>query len=234
MMAKKWIISSACALVVMSSGAFSQEDDRPPRREGHQLGERDGDRGPRSDGGRGHRPPPFEDILERHDTNNDGKLQRSEAPDRMPDHIFARLDANDDGAIDAAEAKKAHEMRQGREGDRRGPQGGELRGRGGRHGAEGSEGQKYGGREGGRRGPDGGQYDGRGGRRGPEGQRGPGGRGGGRHLSGVDIFNRMDANGDGVVNLKEAEAFDQKRRERRGTQGDSRGPRNDGKQRNRL
>jgi len=87
MLAQKWIISSACAIVMMSSGTFSQEDDHPPRREGRQNVERDGEFAPRGDGRRGQRPPPFEDILKRHDINEDGKLQRSEAPDRMPDYF---------------------------------------------------------------------------------------------------------------------------------------------------
>ena len=210
MLAKNWIVSGTCALLVMSSGAFSQDNDRPPRPEGKAL-EQGGERGPRGEGGRGHRPPPFADILERHDTNKDGKLQRSEAPERMPDGVFARLDANKDGAIDVAEAKKAQGMRQGR------------RGQGGRDGKrpEGREGGKRGQRQGA-----GMKSEGRG--RGGE----HGGRGGGR-MSAVEMFERMDANGDGVVNREEAEALDRERRLRRESGGDrqKRGGREGGQKR---
>ena len=44
--------------------------------------------------------PPF---LARNDTNGDGKIQKSEAPERLKDR-FDEIDTNGDGAIDAAEA----------------------------------------------------------------------------------------------------------------------------------
>lgn len=50
--------------------------------------------------------------MQRFDKNGDGKLQESEAPERMRP-FFARLDTNGDGAIDAAEA---HAMRGGPDG----------------------------------------------------------------------------------------------------------------------
>ena len=42
-------------------------------------------------------------FLSRFDTNGDGKLQKSEAPERMKER-FDELDTNGDGALDAAEA----------------------------------------------------------------------------------------------------------------------------------
>jgi len=42
-------------------------------------------------------------FLARSDTNGDGKIQKSEAPERLKDR-FDELDTNGDGAIDAAEA----------------------------------------------------------------------------------------------------------------------------------
>ena len=51
-------------------------------------------------------------FLARHDANGDGKIQRSEAPERLKNR-FDELDTNSDGAIDAAEAGA---MRGGRRG----------------------------------------------------------------------------------------------------------------------
>ena len=51
-------------------------------------------------------------FLAQHDTNGDGKIQKSEAPERLKNR-FDELDTNGDGAIDAAEAGA---MRGGRRG----------------------------------------------------------------------------------------------------------------------
>ncbi len=53
-------------------------------------------------------------FLARHDANGDGKLQKSEAPERLKNR-FDEIDTNGDGAIDAAEAAA---MRGARRGDR--------------------------------------------------------------------------------------------------------------------
>ena len=55
------------------------------------------------------------------DANGDGKLQKSEAPERML-RIFDRMDANGDGAVDAKEASMMRDRR--REGGRREGRGG--------------------------------------------------------------------------------------------------------------
>jgi hypothetical protein len=48
-------------------------------------------------------------ILERFDTNKDGKLSKAEAPDRMKDR-FAELDKNKDGFLDKDELKAMARM----------------------------------------------------------------------------------------------------------------------------
>lgn len=53
-------------------------------------------------------------FLDRHDANGDGKIQKSEAPERLKAR-FDEIDTNGDGAIDAAEAAA---MRGGRRGGR--------------------------------------------------------------------------------------------------------------------
>ncbi len=55
------------------------------------------------------------------DSNGDGKLQKSEAPERMQ-RFFDRMDANGDGAVDAKEASMMRGRR--REGGRREGRGG--------------------------------------------------------------------------------------------------------------
>ena len=120
MFTKKMIIGGACALAVMSGGAFAVDDTSPPRADDDQQVER-GRRGPGGEGRRGHKPPPFKDILDKHDTNADGMLQRSEAPDHMPEHVFERMDTNGDGVIDAAEGEKGQDIRGPR--GKKGPKG---------------------------------------------------------------------------------------------------------------
>jgi hypothetical protein len=110
---KHWMITGTCALLIMGGGAFAEEEDtRKPREDSYKV-KHDGGKGRRGLGGegrKGHRPPPFIEILERHDANKDGILQISEKPERMPEHLFDKLDANGDSAIDASEAKKHREM----------------------------------------------------------------------------------------------------------------------------
>ena len=193
---KHWMITGTCALLMLGGSAFAEEEDtRPPREDGDKV-KRDGGKGRRGPGGegrKGHRPPPFNEILERHDANEDGILQISEKPERMPEHMFDKLDANGDSAIDASEAKKAREMhRKGKKGGRRGP-----------------------------RGPEGALEEGDGdmkrGRRGPDGE---GGRRGERERPSADeLFDMMDANGDGVVDRAEAKKFQENRGGRRGGKG---------------
>jgi len=70
-------------------------------------------------------------ILERIDTNKDGKLTGDEIPERMRANI-ERIDANSDGAIEKSELETMmSRMRGGR-----GPGGGGERGRGGRPGGD--------------------------------------------------------------------------------------------------
>lgn len=116
---KQKLLGAACALVLAGSPAFAQDDARPERGDRPPRGNVEGQRGP---GAEGHRPPPISKLIERFDANNDGMLQKSEAPDRFPEQAFVHLDTNGDGAIDATEGERAEEMRKNMErGDRRGP-----------------------------------------------------------------------------------------------------------------
>lgn len=45
------------------------------------------------------------EILKQLDTNNDGKLQRSEKPERLTDRVFDRLDADKNDELDASELR---------------------------------------------------------------------------------------------------------------------------------
>ncbi len=73
---------------------------------------RAGGEGPgRSAGGQGEGGLPR--FLARSDTNGDGKIQKSEAPERLKNR-FDELDTNGDGAIDAAEAGAMRGRRGGR------------------------------------------------------------------------------------------------------------------------
>ena len=53
------------------------------------------------------------EFLARSDTNGDGKIQKSEAPERLKGR-FDEIDTNGDGAIDAAEAGAMRGRRSGR------------------------------------------------------------------------------------------------------------------------
>ncbi len=92
-------------VIASDEGAEAEEADRPRRERGERRGAggRQGGRG----GGAG--------MLERMDTNKDGKLQRSEAPERMSG-FFDRLDTNGDDVLDAEELK-AMSRRGGERGD---------------------------------------------------------------------------------------------------------------------
>lgn len=95
-------------------------------------------------------PPPRRGrLLERlrsFDENRDGKVARSEVPEQFAERMFDRLDANDDGFIDAKEMEAANTRRPGGRGGEaaagEAPPEGEApaRGRrGGRRGARGDE-----------------------------------------------------------------------------------------------
>ncbi|PCJ55988.1 MAG: hypothetical protein COA73_13075 [Candidatus Hydrogenedentota bacterium] len=73
------------------------------QREGRGGGGEGRSRGP---GGEGR--PSFSEIVSRFDANGDGKLQKSEAPERMLAH-FDRLDSNGDGAVDPEEGARISE-----------------------------------------------------------------------------------------------------------------------------
>lgn len=53
-----------------------------------------------------------ENLLEKLDTNADGKISTEEAPERLK-KVFSKLDGNADGAIDATELKAGREKRDG-------------------------------------------------------------------------------------------------------------------------
>lgn len=58
------------------------------------------------------RPAPQGNVLEKLDTNADGRISEDEAPERMK-KAFSKLDGNGDGAIDATELKAARSKREG-------------------------------------------------------------------------------------------------------------------------
>lgn len=112
-------------------GRGPEGEGRGPRGEGRgpegkgRRGRRgpDGNDGPRRrDGQRG---PGGKEFFKRFDKDNDGKISKEEAPERMKNH-FDKIDANSDGSIDEQELKQAHERRRksrGKrgKGDRKGP-----------------------------------------------------------------------------------------------------------------
>jgi Ca2+-binding EF-hand superfamily protein len=88
------------------------DGERPPRPDGQRPPRGDGERPPR-DGQRPERngqPRDLSQLLSRLDSNNDGKLQKTEAPERMAEH-FGRLDRDGDGALDTSELE--HMQKQG-------------------------------------------------------------------------------------------------------------------------
>ena len=67
---------------------------------------------------KGHRPPPPEKVIERLDTDKDGKISKAEADKaergRMKEH-FDKIDSNGDGFIEAKELGDFHKkMRENR------------------------------------------------------------------------------------------------------------------------
>ncbi len=58
---------------------------------------------PENDPGRQVKLPPFEEILARHDKNQDGKISKDESPDERTKNYFPYLDLNHDGFLDADE-----------------------------------------------------------------------------------------------------------------------------------
>ena len=80
------------------SQGTKQEPKQEPATEPSSQAEQEAARPPRG-GGRG-----FAEMLLQQDANGDGKLQRSEMPERMA-RVFDRLDANSDDVIDQEELK---------------------------------------------------------------------------------------------------------------------------------
>lgn len=82
------------------------EGSRPQRPEASRPDRASGDRPerPREDGG-GRGRPSVEQIMQRFDSDSDGKLSKDEVPEKMKEN-FSRLDANEDGKIDAEELKQ--------------------------------------------------------------------------------------------------------------------------------
>jgi len=99
-----------------------EDGERPPRGEGgpdgegRQRGTR-GEGGDRQGGGGQNGPRDLTQLLNRLDANGDGKLQESEAPERMAEH-FGRLDRDGDGALDSSELEHAKKQRGKRQGEK--------------------------------------------------------------------------------------------------------------------
>ncbi len=55
-------------------------------------------------------------MLQRMDTDGDGKIQESEAPERMQ-QFFGMIDSNGDGELDAAELEVMMEFRRQQQGN---------------------------------------------------------------------------------------------------------------------
>ena len=99
--------------------------------------------GPGGPGGPGRGGPGGGNFVERlmgFDKNKDGKVTKEELPEQMQ-RILERADANEDGAIDKAEAEKMAEQFRSREGgaQRGGGRGGRPGGAGGRPGGAGGD-----------------------------------------------------------------------------------------------
>ena len=77
----------------MSNSSFGQSENRPDRK----------------------KPPTFEELLEKMDTNEDGKLSKKEVKGPLKEH-FATVDTDEDGFITEEELKKAPKPK-GRKGD---------------------------------------------------------------------------------------------------------------------
>lgn len=68
----------------MSASAFAQSENRPERKE----------------------PPTFEELLEKMDANEDGKLSKKEVKGPLKDH-FDKVDADEDGFVTKEELENA-------------------------------------------------------------------------------------------------------------------------------
>ena len=55
---------------------------------------------------RGEKPPTFEELIEKMDKNEDGKLSKKEVKEPLKDH-FSKIDTNEDGFITEKEFEKA-------------------------------------------------------------------------------------------------------------------------------
>jgi hypothetical protein len=82
-------------------------------------------REPGQRGRRGERGGGMRERLAQADTNGDGKLQKSEAPERMQ-RFFDRLDANGDGELDESEMENMGNRRRGNRGGRGRDRGGDA------------------------------------------------------------------------------------------------------------
>ena len=102
-------------VIASDEGSEAAAEGDRQRERGQRRGGGAGREGGRFGGGAGGRSGGGAGILERLDTNKDGKLQRSEAPERMA-RFFDRLDTNGDDVLDADELK-AMSRRGGNRGD---------------------------------------------------------------------------------------------------------------------
>ncbi len=129
-------------------------------------------------------------IMENDDKNNDGKIAKDEAGDRMKDR-FDSIDGDGDGFITQDELKKSFSNMRG--GQSRGGQSRGGQGRGGEGGGPGRGGEGGGAGDRGPGGPGG------------AGGRGPGGSGMGRLLSMLPMMVALDKNKDGELSKREIE-----------------------------
>lgn len=143
--------------------------------------------------GGGFNPEQVLDRIFQNDNNDDGKIDKDEADERMVES-FDRIDADEDGFVTRDEMKKMLEQRP--------PGGGPEGRRGGPDGSGGPEGPEM--RGGGPGGPGGGGPGGFGG--GPDGPAGPGGgrRGGpGRMMAMMPIIQALDVDKNGELSMEE-------------------------------
>ncbi|MEE2643033.1 MAG: hypothetical protein VX768_20565 [Planctomycetota bacterium] len=122
-------IFAAMALFLVVSGLNAQDEKRKGRPRPGQGG------------------ASFERMLKALDRNQDGKLSREEAPDRMKER-FAQMDGNGDGFVDRTELAKLMDMRGKRGAQPGGPAGESPRGKKGKAGELPGPGNAAGGRGG--------------------------------------------------------------------------------------
>lgn len=137
---------SAFALVLiigfLPSMAFAQRSnsDRPPAKRSDEAGKRGGKRGPRGKARGGDRDM-AKFLFGRFDDDNDGVIQLDQVPDKAKERL-SKMDTNQDGKLERSEVQAAAEKFKGRRGGdrdqpgarpgppgRRGPKGGAGEGR---------------------------------------------------------------------------------------------------------